>query len=157
AARTKRHAEIRAGKLPDFLPETRSVRESDWKVGALPADLVDRRVEITGPTTRKMIINALNSGASTFMADFQDAHPPFRSNPIEGQINLRDAIRRRIDFTEDTTGKAYKLNAKTAVLIVRPRGWHLPEKHVTIAGKPAWGALFDFGLYVFHNAKELMA
>jgi malate synthase len=156
AARARRHAEIGAGKLPDFLPETRHVRESEWKVAALPADLIDRRVEITGPTTRKMIVNALNSGASTFMADFEDANAPFWSNIIEGQINLRDAIHRRIDFVEESTGKAYRLNDKTAVLFVRPRGWHLPERHLIIDGKPAWGALVDFGLYFFHNAKALM-
>ena len=156
AARAKRHAEIRAGKLPDFLADTRDIRESEWKVAPLPEDLLDRRVEITGPTTRKMIVNALNCDASTFMADFEDANAPFWSNLIEGQINLRDAVRRKIDFTEDSTGKAYKLNHKTAVLIVRPRGWHLPERHVTIGGKPGWGSLFDFGLYFFHNAKTLM-
>jgi malate synthase len=157
AARVKRHAEIKAGKLPDFLPETKSIRDGDWKVAPLPKDMLDRRVEITGPTTRTMVINALNGGASTFMADFEDANAPFWSNLIDGQINLRDAVRRKIDFKEEGTGRDYKLNDKTAVLIVRPRGWHLPEKHVVINGKPAWGSLFDFGLYFFHNAKELIA
>jgi malate synthase len=157
AARAKRLAEIRAGKLPDFLPETRSVRESDWTVAPLPKDLLDRRVEITGPVTRKMIINALNCGADMFMADFEDANAPHWANVIEGQINLRDAVRRRIDFTEPGTGKAYKLAAKTAVLLVRPRGWHLPEKHILIGGKPASAPLVDFGLFFFHNARELIA
>ena len=122
----------------------------------MPADIVDRRVEITGPVDRKMIINALNSGASVFMADFEDANTPTWDNNLQGHLNLRDAIRRRIDFTSPE-GKAYRLNAKTAVLFVRPRGWHLPEKHVLIDGEPISGGLFDFGLYFFHNAKELLA
>jgi malate synthase len=156
AARAERQRAIEAGTLPDFLEATRSVRESEWTVAPIPADLQDRRVEITGPVDRKMIINALNSGASVFMADFEDANSPTWNNAILGQINLRDAIRRTIGFTSPE-GKVYKLNEKTAVLLVRPRGWHLPEKHVLIDGQPVPGGLFDFGLYLFHNARELLA
>jgi malate synthase len=156
ARRAVRQADFDAGKLPDFLPETRAVREGSWTCAAIPADIQDRRVEITGPVDRKMIVNALNSGASVFMADFEDANTPKWDNNIQGHINLRDAIRRRIDFTSPE-GKAYKLNAKTAVLFVRPRGWHLPEKHVKVDGQAVSGGIFDFGLYVFHNAKELLA
>src|SRR5215470_10766213 len=156
AKRAARQTDFDAGKLPDFLPETRAIREGDWSCSAIPADIADRRVEITGPVDRKMIINALNSGASVFMADFEDANTPKWDNNIQGHINLRDAIRRRIDYTSPE-GKAYKLNLKTAVLFVRPRGWHLPEKHVLIDGKPISGGLFDFALYMFHNAKELLA
>jgi len=156
AHRAARQAEFDAGKLPDFLPQTRAVREGNWTCAPVPADIVDRRVEITGPVDRKMIVNALNSGANVFMADFEDANTPRWDNNVQGQINLRDAIRRRIDFTTPE-GKAYKLAAKTAVLFVRPRGWHLPEKHVTIDGRPISGGLFDFALYAFHNAKELVA
>ncbi|CAM3558860.1 malate synthase A [Hydrogenibacillus schlegelii] len=154
--REERQAEIDAGKLPDFLPETREIRESAWTVGPIPADLQDRRVEITGPASdRKMVVNALNSGAKVFMADFEDANAPTWENVIQGQINLRDAIRREIDFVSPE-GKAYRLNEKVAVLIARPRGWHLPEKHLLVDGRPASGALVDFGLYVFHNAHELL-
>ncbi|MCX7356021.1 MAG: malate synthase A [Alphaproteobacteria bacterium] len=157
----KRRVEIQAkidgGWLPDFRPETAKVRESDWKVGSVPADLQDRRVEITGPVDRKMIINALNSGATHFMADFEDSSTPTWDNLIEGQINLRDAIAGDIGFTDPTSGKSYKLNPKIATLLVRPRGWHLPEYHVRVDGKPVSGSLFDFGLYVFHNAKALKA
>ena len=135
ARRAARQKEFDAGKLPDFLPETRQVRESDWKVAAQPKDLLDRRVEITGPTDRKMVINALNSGASTFMADFEDANCPTWHNMIDGQINLRDAVRRTISF-EHASGKQLPLNDKTAVLIPRPRGWHLDEKHVIVDGQP---------------------
>jgi malate synthase len=156
AKRAARQAEFDAGKLPDFLPETRGVREASWTCAPVPADIQDRRVEITGPVDRKMIVNALNSGASVFMADFEDANTPRWDNNIQGHINLRDAIRRRIDFTSPE-GKAYRLNDKTAVLFVRPRGWHLPEKHVTVDGQPVSGGIFDFGLYFFHNAKELVA
>ncbi|MBE7521052.1 MAG: malate synthase A [Burkholderiales bacterium] len=156
ALRAARQAEFDAGKLPDFLPETRAVREGNWTCAPVPADIVDRRVEITGPVDRKMIVNALNSGANVFMADFEDANTPRWDNNVQGQINLRDAIRRRIDFTTPE-GKAYKLAAKTAVLFVRPRGWHLPEKHVTIDGRAISGGLFDFAIYAFHNAKELVA
>ncbi len=156
ARRATRQAELDAGKLPEFLPETRAIRDADWTCAAVPADIVDRRVEITGPVDRKMVINALNSGASVFMADFEDANTPRWDNNIQGHINLCDAIRRRIDFTSPE-GKAYRLNPKTAVLFVRPRGWHLPEKHVRIDGAPISGGIFDFALYFFHSAKELLA
>lgn len=147
--------EINQGKMPTFLEETRHIREGNWTINPLPNDLQDRRVEITGPVDRKMIINALNSGAKLFMADFEDANSPTWSNCIEGQINLRDAIRGTITF-ENPNGKTYKLNEKTAVLKVRPRGWHLEEKHVLLDGQPISGSLFDFGLYFFHNAKALI-
>lgn len=148
-----RQAELDKGKLPDFLSETLEIRESAWTVAPIPDDLKDRRVEITGPVDRKMIINALNSGASLFMADFEDANSPTGRNVFEGQINLRDAIRREISFT-GPEGKEYRLNEKTAVLIVRPRGWHMVEKHFHVDGEPIAGGLFDFGLFMFHNAKE---
>ncbi len=154
--RDKRQAEFDAGKLPDFLPETAAVREGDWTCAPVGADIQDRRVEITGPVDRKMIINALNSGAQVFMADFEDANTPRWDNNIDGHINLRDAIRRRIDYVSPE-GKAYKLNDKLATLFVRPRGWHLPEKHVLVDGAPISGGIFDFALYFFHNAKELVA
>ncbi|HTO46697.1 MAG TPA: malate synthase A [Burkholderiales bacterium] len=154
ARRQARQKEFDAGRLPDFLPETKSIRESKWRIADQPPDLLDRRVEITGPTDRKMVINALNCGASTFMADFEDANCPTWANMIEGQINLRDAVRRTI--TLEQGGKQYKLNDKTAVLIPRPRGWHLDEKHVTIDGEPVSGSMFDFALLFFHNAKELV-
>jgi malate synthase len=156
ARRAARQSELDAGKLPDFLPETRAIREADWVCAPIRADIVDRRVEITGPVDRKMVINALNSGASVFMADFEDANTPKWDNNIQGHINLRDAIRRRIDYTSPE-GKTYRLNEKTAVLFVRPRGWHLPEKHVRIDGALISGGIFDFALYFFHNAKELLA
>jgi malate synthase len=156
AKRSARQAEIDAGKLPGFLPETRGIRESDWTCAPYPADIADRRVEITGPVDRKMIINALNSGASVFMADFEDANTPRWDNNMQGHLNLRDAIRRRIDYVSPE-GKAYKLNDATAALFVRPRGWHLPEKHVLIDGAPISGGIFDFAMYFFHNAKELVA
>jgi len=156
ARRAARQREFDAGKLPDFLAETRAVRETSWSCAPVPADIQDRRVEITGPVERKMIINALNSGASVFMADFEDANTPRWDNNIQGHINLRDAIRRRIDYVSPE-GKAYKLAERTAVLFVRPRGWHLPEKHVNIDGRPVSGGIFDFALYFFHNAKELLA
>jgi malate synthase len=140
----------------DFLAETKHIREGDWTCAPLPRDLQDRRVEITGPTDRKMVINALNSGAKVFMADFEDANAPTWANMVEGQINLRDAIRRTITFT-NPEGKEYRLNERTAVLFVRPRGWHLDEKHLLVDGEPVAGAFFDFGLYFFHNARELMA
>ncbi len=151
--RTARQAELDAGKLPDFLPETRAIREADWKVAPVPADLQDRRVEITGPTDRKMVINALNSGANMYMADFEDSNTPTWDNQVQGQINMRDAVRRTISFASPE-GKQYKLADKTATLLVRPRGWHLEEKHMEVDGKPMSGSLFDFGLYFFHNAKE---
>ncbi|HXM80842.1 MAG TPA: malate synthase A, partial [Burkholderiales bacterium] len=155
-ARAQRQARLDAGETFAFLPETRPIRESEWTVAPVPADLQDRRVEITGPVDRKMIINALNSGASVFMADFEDANTPSWDNNIQGHLNLRDAIRRNIDFVTPE-GKAYKLQEKTATLFVRPRGWHLPEKHVTIDGKAISGGIFDFALYFFHNAKALIA
>jgi len=155
AARAARQREFDAGKLPDFLPETKKIRDAVWRVAPQPKDMLDRRVEITGPTDRKMVINALNCGASTFMADFEDANCPTWHNMIDGQINLRDAVRRTIGFEQG--GKQYKLNDKTAVLIPRPRGWHLDEKHVQVDGEPVAGSLFDFGLLFFHNAKELLA
>ncbi len=154
--RARRQAEFDAGKLPDFLAETVAVREGDWSCAPVGADIEDRRVEITGPVDRKMIINALNSGAQVFMADFEDANTPRWDNNIDGHINLRDAIRRRIDYVTPE-GKAYKLKDKLATLFVRPRGWHLPEKHVTVDGAPISGGIFDFALYFFHNAKELTA
>jgi malate synthase len=157
AARVEYQKRLDAGERPDFLPETRSIRESEWTVAPIPADLQDRRVEITGPVDRKMIINALNSGAKVFMADFEDSHTPTWANQIEGQANLMDAVRRTITYTDPSTGKNYKLNEKTAVLLVRPRGWHLEERHVLVDGAPMSGPLFDFGLYFFHNAKELLA
>ena len=156
AQRAQRQREFDAGKLPDFLPETRKIRDSEWTVGPIPADLQNRRVEITGPTDRKMVINALNCGANVFMADFEDSNAPTWSNMIEGQINLRDAIRSSITF-QSPEGKQYRLNAQTATLLVRPRGWHLMEHHLQVDGAPVSGALFDFALYVFHNAKEAIA
>lgn len=147
-----RQKEISNGKMPDFLPETKSIRESEWKVAPIPKDLTERKVEITGPVERKMMINAFNSGASVFMADFEDAHSPTWQNTIEGQINVRDAINKSISF-KSPEGKDYKLNEKIATLIVRPRGWHLVEKHLQIDGKPISASLFDFGLTFFINAK----
>jgi malate synthase len=155
AARAARQKQFDAGGLPDFLPQTQSIRDAEWTVGPQPRDLLDRRVEITGPTDRKMVINALNSGASTFMADFEDANCPTWFNMIDGQINLRDAVRRAITFEQG--GKRYQLNERTAVLIPRPRGWHLDEKHVRIDGQPVAGGIVDFALYFFHNARELVA
>src|SRR3972149_493389 len=154
ARRAARQKEFDTGKLPDFLPETKEVRESEGKISPQPKDLLDRRVEITGPTARKMGINALNSGASTFMADFEDANCPNWFNIIDGRLNLRDAVRRTITFEQ--SGKQYSLNDRTAVLLVRPRGWHLNEKHVTIDGRQVSGGSFDFALYFFHNARELL-
>jgi malate synthase len=154
-ARHRRQAEIDGGALPDFLPETKTIRESSWKVAPIPHDLMDRRVEITGPVDRKMIINALNSGAQVFMADFEDSNSPTWSNVMEGQVNLRDAVRRTITFAS-AEGKQYALAEKTATLLVRPRGWHLNEKHVLIDGKPVSASMFDFALYFFHNARALM-
>ncbi|HXG27450.1 MAG TPA: malate synthase A [Nevskiales bacterium] len=156
AARQKRAKEIDAGKLPDFLPETQSVREGNWKIAGIPADLQDRRVEITGPVDRKMIINALNAPVKCFMADFEDSQSPTWHGLVEGQINLRDAVDGSISFTSPE-GKQYRLKDKIATLIVRPRGWHLPEKHVKLDGEVIPGALFDFGLFFFHNAKKLLA
>lgn len=149
-------ARIDKGELPDFLPETEPIRNGDWRVAPVPADLQDRRVEITGPVDRKMVINALNSGASTYMADFEDSHAPTWENTLQGQINLRDAVNRTIEFISPE-GKKYSLNPQTATLIVRPLGWHLDEKHVRVDGHPVSGSLFDFGLFLFHNAKNLLA
>jgi malate synthase len=155
AKRAARQKEFDAGKLPDFLPETKAIRERDWTISPQPKDMLDRRVEITGPTDRKMVINALNCGASTFMADFEDANCPTWFNMIDGQLNIRDAVRRTIAFEQN--GKQYKLNDKVAVLIPRPRGWHLDEKHVKVDGKVVSGGIFDFALLFFHNAKELLS
>jgi len=156
-----RRAEIQrrldAGWKPDFLSETKPIRDADWRVPPIPQDLWDRRVEITGPTDRKMVINALNSGANVFMADFEDANTPTWDNLVEGQTNLMDAVRRTITFDDPQTGRHYALNGKTAVLFVRPRGWHLPEAHGLVDGEPMSGALVDFALFFFHNARELVA
>src|SRR2546426_5354896 len=154
--RGERQRRLEAGGPPDFLRETRSVREAAWTVAPIPADLADRRVEITGPVDRKMIINALNSGARVYMADFEDSNAPTWRNNLEGQANLRDAVRRTIAFTS-VEGKRYTLAPRTATLMVRPRGWHLDEKHVTVDGRPISAALFDFGLFFFHNAVALIA
>jgi malate synthase len=153
--RVARQARIDASDMPHFLAETASIREGDWTVAPLPPDLQDRRVEITGPADRKMIINALNSGAKVFMADFEDSLSPTWDNLIQGQINLRDAVRHTISFSSPE-GKEYSLNEQTATLMMRPRGWHLVEKHVHLDGKPISASLFDFGLYFFHNAHALL-
>ena len=155
--RMGRQEDFDAGKLPDFLADTKTIREGDWKVAPIPADLLDRRVEITGPVDRKMIVNALNSGAKVFMADFEDATSPMFANMVEGQANLKDRWAGKIDFTDPGTGKSYALAKNPAALMVRPRGWHLPERHVAVDGEEMSGALFDFGLYVFHCAKAQMA
>ena len=155
ARRKIRQQRIDAGELPDFLPETASIREKEWTVAAIPHDLLDRRVEITGPVDRKMIINALNSGANVFMADFEDSNSPTWQNNLEGQFNLRDAVEGAITYVSPE-GKRYELNPHVATLVVRPRGWHLDERHFLLDGKPISASLFDFGLYFFHNAKELI-
>ena len=149
-------AKLDAGERPDFLAETAEIRAGDWTVAAIPADLQDRRVEITGPTDRKMVINALNSGANVFMADFEDSATPTWENMVVGQINLRDAVRRTITYTDPKSAKRYALGETPAVLIARPRGWHLLEKHVLVDGEPVSGGLFDFALYFHHNAKALV-
>ncbi|MCB1055914.1 MAG: malate synthase A, partial [Acidobacteria bacterium] len=154
--RRQRARAIDDGEQPGFLDETRGVREGDWRVAPAPVDLDDRRVEITGPVDRKMMINALNSGAKVFMADFEDSLSPTWANVVEGQVNLMDAIRRTLEFTSPE-GKEYRLAERVATLLVRPRGWHLVEKHLLIDGEPISASLFDFGLYFFHNARELMA
>ncbi len=154
-ARAIRQRKLDGGEMPDFLEETADIRESRWQVAAPPPDLLDRRVEITGPVERKMMINALNSGARVFMADFEDSASPTWDNMIGGQVNLMDAVRRTIEY-DAPDGREYRLNAEVATLMVRPRGWHLPEKHVLIDGAPVSGSLFDFGLYFFHNAAELL-
>ena len=156
ARRQARQQRLNAGELPDFLSETADVRAGDWKIRDIPADLADRRVEITGPVDRKMVINALNSGAKVFMADFEDSNAPSWRNVIEGQLNMMAAVRRTISF-QSAEGKSYQLNPNIATLMVRPRGWHLDEAHVTYKGQAVSGALFDFGLFLFHNAKEALA
>ncbi|RFF32308.1 malate synthase A [Wenzhouxiangella sediminis] len=155
AARQEFQARLDAGAVPHFPAETAEIRESDWKVAPIPSDLRDRRVEITGPVDRKMIINALNSGAKVFMADFEDSSTPSWENMIDGQVNLFDAVRRSIEFTADN-GKHYRLNPDPAVLIVRPRGWHLDEKHVRIGGKAVPGGIFDAAVYLYNNAQALI-
>src|ERR1035437_10041338 len=156
ARRRERQQEIDRGGMPQFLPQTARIRDSDWVAAPIPADLRDRRVEITGPVDRKMIINALNSGASVFMADFEDSNSPTWNNNIEGQQNLQDAIRGTIRY-ESPEGKRYQLGSNLATLVVRPRGWHLNEKHFLVEGKPISGSLFDFGLFFFHNAATLLS
>ncbi|WP_172198222.1 malate synthase A [Niveibacterium sp. COAC-50] len=155
AARIERTKQLDEGVRPDFLPETRHIREGNWTIAPIPKALECRRVEITGPVERKMIINALNSGADSYMTDFEDSNSPVWENQIQGQINLYDAIRRQIDF--DSNGKRYALKDKVATLVVRPRGWHLDEKHVLVDGQRVSGGIFDFGLFLFHNAKEQLA
>jgi len=157
ADRVTRQAGFDAGAAPDFSPETAKIRAGDWRVAPIPADLQDRRVEITGPVDRKMIINALNSGAKVFMADFEDATSPTFANVIEGQVNLKDRWAGKLSHVDATTGKSYQLGDTLAVLIIRPRGWHLMERHVEVDGEPVSGALFDFGLYLHHNAKAALA
>ncbi len=154
-ARRRRQEEIDEGQMPDFLPETASIREAHWKVAPIPADLQDRRVEITGPTERKMIINALNSGAKVFMADFEDSNSPTWENILQGQANLRDAVNGTIAYTSPD-GRLYEVGENPAVLMVRPRGWHLVEKHFLVDGQPISASLFDFGLFFFHNARTLI-
>src|SRR5688572_27154401 len=156
ARRKQRDAQIAAGAAYDFLAETASVRAGDWQVAPAPADLDRRHVEITGPAERKMIINALNSGADVFMADFEDSLSPTWANVVNGQANLFEAVRRTLAF-ESSEGKSYRLAPSVATLVVRPRGWHLVEKHALLDGEPVSASLFDFGLYFFHNARELLA
>jgi len=153
--RMEMQKKIDSGWKPCFLPETAGIRNSDWRIPAMPQDLLDRRVEITGPVDRKMMINALNSGANVFMADLEDSNSPGWENVMDGQVNLRDAIRGTITFT-NPAGKEYRLNERPAVLFVRPRGWHLDEKHLLVDGEPVAGAFFDFGLFFFHNARKLI-
>ena len=153
--RDERQKRIEAGESPDFLAATKSVRESEWNVASIPPDLQDRRVEITGPTDAKMLINALNSGARVFMADFEDANSPTWSNLVDGQANLTEAIEKRLEFASPE-GKQYRLNESVATLLVRPRGWHLDERHVEVDGSPMSGSLFDFGMYFFRNARRLL-
>jgi malate synthase len=157
AVRAARQKRFDAGETPDFLPETKHIRDGNWKVAKIPADLQDRRVEITGPTDRKMVVNALNCGAKVFMTDFEDANSPTWFNCIEGQINLKDRWDNKLDFVDANNGKAYKLGPNPAVLMVRPRGWHLMEEHISVDGEALSGSLFDFGMVVFHNAKKQVA
>ncbi len=156
ASRIERQAQFDAGELPDFPEETRHIRESDWTIGSIPSDLLDRRVEITGPTNAKMIINALNSGAKAFMADFEDATAPTWAELVQGQVNLRKRLLGTLDFLDPISGKSYVIGKNPAVLMVRPRGWHLDERHVQIAGQPVSGGIFDFALYLFHNARAAL-
>jgi malate synthase len=155
ARRRARQQQIGPGQFPDFLPETAHIRQAEWTVAPIPHDLLDRRVEITGPVDRKMIINALNSGADVFMADFEDSNSPTWQNNLEGQFNLRDAVEGTISYVSPE-GKRYNLNSKVATLLVRPRGWHLVERHFEVDGAPISASLFDFGLYLFHNAQSLI-
>jgi malate synthase len=155
--RIARQHRFDAGELPDFLPQTRGVRDTEWKIAPIPPDLLDRRIELTGPVDRKMVINALNSGAQIYMADFEDACSPTWANLIEGQLNLKDRWTGKLDYVDQQTGKSYKLGDKLAVLLVRPRGWHLLEEHLFVDGMAVSGALFDFALYFFHNAKKTIA
>jgi malate synthase len=156
AERRERQRRLDDGQLLDFLPDTESIRRRDWRIAPLPPDLADRRVEITGPVDRKMVINALNSGANCYMADFEDSHSPTWSATLDGQVNVRDAVDGTIEYRQPENGKLYKLNERVATLIVRPRGWHLDERHVLIRRKPVSGSLFDFGLFFFHNARNLI-
>eukprot|EP00658_Telonema_sp_P-2_P037011 TRINITY_DN26661_c0_g1_i9.p1 TRINITY_DN26661_c0_g1~~TRINITY_DN26661_c0_g1_i9.p1 ORF type:complete len:269 (+),score=50.17 TRINITY_DN26661_c0_g1_i9:71-877(+) len=155
-ARTERQKRFDAGELPDFLPETKNIRESDWKILSTPENLKDRRVEITGPVDRKMMINAFNSGANVFMTDFEDASAPVWENMIDGQLNLYDYARDQLEFADPKSGKEYQMGKNAAVLKVRPRGWHMLEGHALLDGEPISASLFDFGLYIFHNAKALL-
>ena len=157
ARRLERQARFVAGELPDFRPDTRDIRDGDWMILGTPAELANRRVEITGPTNARMIINALNSGAKVFMADFEDATSPVWDELVQGQVNLRNRWLGTLDFTDDVTGKRYELGDNPAVLMVRPRGFHLDEKHVAVGGQAAAGAFVDFGLYLFHNARAALA
>jgi malate synthase len=154
--RAERQQRFDAGELPDFREDTSDIREAEWTVGAIPSDLLDRRVEITGPTNAKMLINALNSGAKVFMADFEDATAPTWEELVQGQVNLRNYWLGRLDYTDPDSGKHYAVGDKPAVLMVRPRGWHLPEDHVTVGGEVVAGALFDFALYLWHNARPAL-
>jgi malate synthase len=155
--RLERQARFDAGELPDFLEETRDIRESEWSVGSIPADVQDRRVEITGPTNAKMIINALNAGAKVFMADFEDATSPVWDELVQGQVNLRNYWLNRLDYSDPDSGKRYQIGDNPAVLMVRPRGWHLDERHVEVDGRPVAGGLFDFALYLWHNARASLS
>jgi malate synthase len=155
-ARQERQERINEGEMPDFLEETKDIREGDWKIAPIPDDLQDRRVEMTGPPDRKMTINAMNSGSSCWMSDFEDANCPTWHNMLESQLNLRDAVNRNIAFDDPDSGKHYELDNEVAVLIARPRGWHLFEKHMTVDGQEVPGGIFDFGLYFFHNAQNLI-
>src|SRR3954452_8162133 len=154
--RLERQARFDAGELPDFPEYTRDIRDSEWTVGSIPRDLLDRRVEITGPTNAKMLINALNSGAKVFMADFEDATSPVWDELLQGQLNLRNYWRGRLDYTDPDSGKYYAVGEHPAVLMVRPRGWHLPEDHVTVNGEVVSGALFDFAIYLWNNARAAL-